>query len=60
MRPPPPPELEALNKQKIELFERAVEKIKTSFGEKDFARFSEFVDKNFRFGITRATIKTIL
>jgi hypothetical protein len=51
------PELEALNKQKIELIEKAIEKIKTSFGEKDFLRFSEFVDKNFRFGITKATVK---
>ena len=58
MPPAPPAELEALNKQKIELIQGAVEKIKSSFGEKDFVNFSDFVDKNFRFGITKATIKT--
>jgi hypothetical protein len=47
-RPTPPLELEEINKQKIALIEAAVGKLKKNFGEKDFAKFTKFVDENIR------------
>ena len=57
-RPLPPPELEEISKQRIAVIEEAYEKLKVSFGEKDFANFNYFVDKNIRSNFKTATIPT--
>ena len=55
-RPMPPPELEEISKKRIAVIEEAYEKLKSSFGEKDFARFNDFVNENIRSKFKTATI----
>lgn len=52
----PPEKKKELLEKRVAIYAAALEKLKTSFGEKDFAKFTEFVDENIRSSFRTGTV----